>query len=65
LLCGKVELTSDLRKYPCVYNKGSLSFLNIECMTTLSKLNALLNVSGLDGIIIGQHDLSVRMGIPE
>jgi 2-keto-3-deoxy-L-rhamnonate aldolase RhmA len=65
LLMGKVELTDNLKTYLSNYNKGSLSIINIESKAGLSNLNALLNVSGLDGVIIGPHDLSVSMGMPE
>lgn len=65
LLMGKVELTDELRAYLSNYNKGSLSIINIESKAGLSNLNALLNVSGLDGVIIGPHDLSISMGMPE
>ncbi len=65
LLTGKVALTDELKAYLASYNNGSLSVINIESKAGISNLAALLNVVGLDGVIIGPHDLSVSMGIPE
>ena len=65
LLTGKVELTEELKEYLSGLNKGSLSIINIESKAGFSNLNALLNIPGLDGVIIGPYDLSLSMGIPE
>ena len=65
LLMGKVELKDELKSYLADYNKGSLSIITIESKAGFSNLNALLNVPGLDGVIIGPHDLSISMGMPE
>lgn len=64
-LSGKEELPLVLKTYLANYNKGHLSIVNIESLPALQKLEDLLSVSGLDGVFIGPHDLSVSMGIPE
>lgn len=61
----KEELEPELKTYLENYNKGSMCIVNIESITAVQNLDALLNVQGLDGIIIGPHDLSINMGIPE
>ena len=65
ILDGKEELEPELKEYLEKYNRGSLCLINIESRTAVDNLDALLNVPGLDGIIIGPHDLSVNMGLPE
>ncbi len=39
--------------------------INIESVPAIERLDELLAVPGLDGIIIGPHDLSVSLGLPE
>jgi 2-keto-3-deoxy-L-rhamnonate aldolase RhmA len=39
--------------------------VNIESVPAIENLNQILSVPGLDAVIIGPHDLSVSMEIPE
>jgi 2-keto-3-deoxy-L-rhamnonate aldolase RhmA len=39
--------------------------INVESVPALERLEELLAVPGLDGVIIGPHDLSVSLGVPE
>ena len=55
----------ELQQYLNKYNAGSLSIINIESRRALENLDSLLDVPGLDAIIIGPHDLSINMGLPE
>ncbi len=64
-LDGKEELKPELKTYLENYNKGSMCLVNIESTIAVENLDTLLNIKGLDGIIIGPHDLSINMGIPE
>lgn len=59
------EIDSKLKKYIEDRCKNNLLFLNIESQPAVDNLNELLSVPGIDGIIIGPHDLSCSMGIPE
>lgn len=59
------KLEPELQNYLDNFNKGSLCIVNIESMTAVEKLDELLAVDGLDAVVIGPHDLSVNMGIPE
>lgn len=58
-------LEPELKTYLKKYNEGSITIINIESITAVKNLKVLLNVDGLDAIIIGPHDLSINMGIPE
>ncbi|MCG2460409.1 hypothetical protein K8352_06595 [Flavobacteriaceae bacterium F89] len=65
VLEGREKLEPALEAYLKKYNQGSLCLVNIESRAAVKNLDELLNVPGLDGIIIGPHDLSVNMGLPE
>jgi len=65
VLNGKEGLKPELKTYLDNFNKGSLCLINIESIVAAENLDELLSVRGLDGIIIGPHDLSINMGLPE
>jgi len=65
VLDGKEVLGQELKTYLENYNEGSLCIVNIESMAAVENLDVLLNVPGLDGVIIGPHDLTINMGLPE
>lgn len=59
------SLEAKLKEYLRDYNKGSFLMINIESVPALEKLEELFTVPGLDGAIIGPHDLSISLGLPE
>ncbi len=65
VLNGNEVLGQELKTYLEKYNTGSLCMVNIESIAAVENLDALLNVPGLDGVIIGPHDLTINMGFPE
>ena len=65
VLHGKEKLEDELQAYLDNYNKGSLCIVNIESIAAVENLDELLTVPGLDAVIIGPHDLSINMGLPE
>lgn len=65
VLDGSVQLSDGERAYFEQYNRGHFLFINIESAEALARLDALLDVPGLDGVIIGPHDLSINLGVPE
>lgn len=65
VLNGNEVLEPELKAYLQNYNEGSLCIVNIESMVAVKNLDELLDVSGLDAVIIGPHDLSINMGLPE
>lgn len=58
-------LEPQLRDYLAEWNAGRMMIVNIESVTAMERLDALLDVPGLDAVLIGPHDLSLSMGIPE
>jgi len=46
-------------------NRGHSLIINVESRPALDNLEALLAVDGLDGVLVGPHDLSVNLGVPE
>ncbi len=46
-------------------NREISLIINIESVPALQNLDALLSVPGLDGVLVGPHDLSVSLGVPE
>jgi len=65
VLHNEEVLTPELRTYLEKYNEGSLSIVNIESVAAFENIDELLNVQGLDAVIIGPHDLSINMQLPE
>lgn len=52
-------------EYAATYNAGRSLLVNIESVPALERLDELLDVPGLDGVVIGPHDLSVSLGVAE
>ena len=65
VLDGTETLEPELMAYLEKYNAGSMCLVNIESMTAVARLSSLLDTPGLDAVIIGPHDLSINMGLPE
>jgi 4-hydroxy-2-oxoheptanedioate aldolase len=58
-------LEPELRDYLEKRNADNILIVNIESVPAMEKLDAILAVQGLDAILIGPHDLSCSLGIPE
>ena len=58
-------LEPELRAYVEGRNRNSLFIINIESTPALARLDELLAVPDLDAVLIGPHDLSCSLGIPE
>ena len=65
VLDGRLELEPDETKYLADLNRSNLLLLNIESQAAIDSLEDLVTVPGVDGVIIGPHDLSISLGIPE
>lgn len=65
VLYGNEVLEPELKKYLENYNEGSMCIVNIESLVAFENLDSLLDVPGLDAVVIGPHDLSINMGLPE
>lgn len=56
---------TELLKYLNKNNSGNALIVNIESVPAMNALDEILAVDGLDAILIGPHDLSCSLGIPE
>jgi len=59
------SLSPELKDYLRDFNKENFLMINIESVPALERLDAILAEPGLDGVIIGPHDLSISLGLPE
>ena len=59
------SLDPILTSYVAETTKENLLFVNIESVPAMEALDEILAVDGLDGILIGPHDLSTSLDIPE
>src|SRR6185369_5208339 len=58
-------LEPELRRYLEARNEDTILIANIESVPAIESLDQLLAVPGLDAVLIGPHDLSCSLGIPE
>lgn len=58
-------LEPELRTYLEARNQDTLLILNIESVPAIENLDNILSVPGIDSVLIGPHDLSCSLGIPE
>jgi len=58
-------LEPALATYLAERNESTVFVINIESVPALQRLDDLLAVPGLDAVLIGPHDLSCSLGIPE
>lgn len=65
VLEGRGELEGRLKDYLWERNEDKLTILNIESVPAVERLEEILSVPGIDALVIGPHDLSCSLGIPE
>ena len=46
-------------------NAGRSLLINIESVPGIERLDEILAAGGVDGVIVGPHDLTVNLGVPE
>jgi len=59
------EWPSASRTYLEQRNRERCAIINIESEPALARLPELISVPGLDAVLIGPHDLSISLGVPE
>lgn len=59
------SLEPELRDYLTERNKHGIFIANIESVPAMENLDEILAAGGVDSILIGPHDLSCSLGIPE
>jgi 2-keto-3-deoxy-L-rhamnonate aldolase RhmA len=65
VLNGERELDAGLRQYVAERCAGNVLLLNIESAPALAALDEILAVRDIDAVLIGPHDLSCNLGVPE
>lgn len=65
VLADRGALEPDLVTYLQTENRDNLLVINIESAPALARLDALLAVPDIDAVLIGPHDLSCSLGLPE
>ena len=55
----------ELKAYLDEHNGSNTLILNIESRPAIERLDEILAVPGVDGVLIGPHDLSCSLGRPE
>lgn len=58
-------LEPELRDYLEQRNGDKILIVNIESVPAINNLHEICSVPGLDAVLIGPHDLSCSLGIPE
>jgi 2-keto-3-deoxy-L-rhamnonate aldolase RhmA len=58
-------LEPELREYLQQRNGDKILIANIESVPAIENLHEICSVPGLDAVLIGPHDLSCSLGIPE
>jgi 4-hydroxy-2-oxoheptanedioate aldolase len=65
ILSGEARLEGEMVEYVSKFNEGKVLFVNIESVPAVEALDEILSVPDLDGVLIGPHDLSCSLGVPE
>ena len=59
------SITPELDAYMKKGNTGHIFIINVESVPAIENLDNLLACPDLDGVLIGPHDLSCNLGVPE
>jgi 2-keto-3-deoxy-L-rhamnonate aldolase RhmA len=65
ILSGDAPMDDGMAEYIGRVNEQHVLLVNIESVPALSALDEILAVPDLDGVLIGPHDLSCSLGVPE
>ena len=65
VLSGRRPLEGELAEYVAQRNENNILLVNIESVAAIENLEEILAVPDLDGLLIGPHDLSCSLGVPE
>jgi 2-keto-3-deoxy-L-rhamnonate aldolase RhmA len=64
-LSGEVPLEEPTKSYIADMNQHNLTVVNIESVKAIDRLDEICAVPDVDALLIGPHDLSINMDIPE
>ena len=62
---GTNGLSNELAKYLEEINSDNVLVLNIESVPALNALDEILSIQGIDALLVGPHDMTCSLGIPE
>lgn len=65
ILAGEEVPSPELQQYLAQYNAGNVLIINIESTPAIGDLEALVAVPDLDAVLVGPHDLSISLNVPE
>jgi 4-hydroxy-2-oxoheptanedioate aldolase len=65
LMLEGAEIEPELKSYIEDYAKNRLLIVNAESISAVEALDEILAVPDLDAVLIGPHDLSCSLGVPE
>jgi 4-hydroxy-2-oxoheptanedioate aldolase len=65
ILTDPKAMEKVLKEYIEARNVNNILLINIESVPAMENLDDILAVPGLDAVIIGPHDLSCSLGLPE
>jgi 4-hydroxy-2-oxoheptanedioate aldolase len=65
VLGGRERFEPELAAYQRAHHAENILVINVESRPALANLGALLGVEGVDAVLVGPHDLSSSLGIPE
>lgn len=64
-LADRNSMEPKLKEYIDKSCADNILIINVESVPAMEKMDELFSVEGLDGVLIGPHDLSNSLGIPE
>jgi 2-keto-3-deoxy-L-rhamnonate aldolase RhmA len=64
-LCDSNTLEPELRAYLEERNRHTIFIANIESVPAIRHLDEILSLGAVDSVLIGPHDLSCSLGVPE
>lgn len=65
VLRGRKHLTGEIESYVRERNAGNVLVLNIESVPAIEALDGILAAGDPDAVLVGPHDLSCSLGVPE
>jgi len=65
VLAGTEQLNEENAAYLGARAANCALIINIESVPAVNRLDEILAVPGLDGVLIGPHDLSISLDLPE
>jgi 4-hydroxy-2-oxoheptanedioate aldolase len=65
VLRGQDKFAPSLTEYQRQHYSDNLMIINVESQPAIDQLDAMLAVEGLDAVLVGPHDLSSSLGVPE